>query len=69
MAPTTYFDEELTRLRKLWLHAVLIHDTEAAQDASTAYFLRAQRLRAKAWAPSTSFSTSERSQRAELANA
>jgi hypothetical protein len=46
MGQTMYFDEELTRLRRLWMLAVKRHDSDGARDTSTAYFHRAEELRA-----------------------
>ena len=46
MGQTDYFDQELTRLRQLWMLAVRRHDNDAARDASTAYFERAGDLAA-----------------------
>ena len=44
MGQTSYFNHELTRLRRVWLSAVRRHDSDGARDASTAYFLRAEEL-------------------------
>ena len=44
MGRTSYFNDELARLRRVWLSAVRRHDSDGARDASTSYFLRAEEL-------------------------
>lgn len=51
MGQTTYFDEELIRLRALWMLAVQRRDSDGARDASRAHFDRAGELTAESGHP------------------
>jgi hypothetical protein len=44
MDQSVFFDEELARLRLLWVLAVKRGDGDAVRVASTAYFCRAREL-------------------------
>ena len=44
MGDTTYFDEELCRLRSLWIAAVRSREPAQIRATSQAYFERARKL-------------------------